>query len=122
MCRALLSCEMMTLYNTAFPRPAIPHQGLNMRSSSAKDLIGFDIESAPQLIVFIDAEEEFQWDTFSPGAISVRNMAAQGPAQDIMNAFGIQPTYLADYAVASQPDGIEPLKAMLEAQVCTVGA
>jgi hypothetical protein len=93
-----------------------------MRSPAAKDLIRFDIESAPQLIVFIDAEEEFQWHTFSPGAVSVRNMAAQGAAQDIMNAFDVQPTYLADYAVASQPEGVEPLKAMLEAGVCTVGA
>lgn len=93
-----------------------------MLTPAHKDLITFDLASPPQLIVFIDAEEEFQWHTFSPNAISVRNIAAQAPAQDIMSEFGIKPTYLVDYAVAVQPEGFEPLKAMLDADVCTIGA
>ncbi|MHB1205011.1 MAG: polysaccharide deacetylase family protein [Rhodospirillaceae bacterium] len=87
-----------------------------------KDGIAFDPADAPQLIVFVDAEEEFQWHTFSSAAVSVRNMAVQSLAQDIMNEFGVKPTYLVDYAVAAQEEGFLPLRGMLDAGMCTVGA
>jgi len=84
--------------------------------------LSFDASSAPQLIVFVDAEEEFQWHTFSSTAVSVKNIALQHLAQEIMNDFDIKPTYLVDYAVANQPEGFEPLRDMLEARACTIGA
>jgi len=87
-----------------------------------EDLVSFAPEMAPQLIVFIDAEEEFQWHTFSSRALSVRNIAAQDRAQDIMNEFNLKPSYLVDYAVASQPEGYLPLKKMLDTGQCTIGA
>jgi hypothetical protein len=93
-----------------------------MRKPAPQDLVTFDPHAAPELIVFVDAEEEFKWNTFSPGAVSVRNMAAQFRAQEIMSEFGMKPTYLVDYAVASQPEGFQPLKAMLDAGLCTIGA
>jgi hypothetical protein len=93
-----------------------------MLTPAPQNLVSFDPAAAPQLIVFIDAEEEFQWDTFSSGAMSVTNIAAQIQAQEILNEFGVRPSYLVDYAVASQPEGYGPLKEMLEAGLCSIGA
>lgn len=93
-----------------------------MFSFTPADLITFPRSEAPKLIVFVDAEEEFRWHTFSPKAISVQNIAAQVQAQDILNKFGVTPTYLVDYAVASQREGVEPLKALLDAGACRIGA
>lgn len=88
----------------------------------AKDVIGFSPQDAPQLVVFVDAEEEFRWHTYSPAAVSVRNIARQFLAQDILNEFGVRPTYLVDYPVAVQPEGFQPLKEMLDQGHCAVGA
>lgn len=93
-----------------------------MFSSKPNNLIRFPRTEAPRLIVLVDTEEEFRWHTFSPHEMSVRNIAAQVRAQDIHNKFGVQPTYLVDYAVASQDEGIGPLKALLDAGVCSIGA
>jgi hypothetical protein len=86
------------------------------------DLVSFAPTDAPQLIVFVDAEEEFRWHTYSPTAVSVRNIAAQRRAQTILNAFGVRPTYLVDYPVAVQPEGFQPLKELLDANQCSIGA
>lgn len=88
----------------------------------AKDVVGFSPQDAPQLVVFVDAEEEFRWHTYSPTAVSVRNIARQFLAQDILSEFGVRPTYLVDYPVAVQPEGFQPLKAMLDHGSCAVGA
>jgi len=88
----------------------------------AGDLVTFTPTDAPRLIVFVDAEEEFRWHTYSPTAVSVRNIAAQMRAQAILNEFGVKPTYLVDYPVASQPEGYLPLKQILDQDLCSVGA
>jgi hypothetical protein len=93
-----------------------------MLTPHSDNLITFAPEAAPQLIVFVDAEEEFQWHTFSSAAVSVRNIAAQHLAQDILNEFDVQPTYLVDYAVAAQPAGVDPLKQILDDGRCNIGA
>ncbi len=93
-----------------------------MFTPAISDLISFPRNEAPKLLVFVDAEEEFRWHTFSSQAISVRNIAAQQRAQDILNEFCIKPTYLVDYAVVSQDEGIGPLKSILDAGHCGIGA
>jgi len=82
----------------------------------------FDRQAAPELIIFVDAEEEFDWHTYSSAATSVRNIASQHLAQNIINEFGVKPTYLVDYPVASQAEGFEPLREMAAAGMCTVGS
>jgi hypothetical protein len=84
--------------------------------------VTFDPSERPCLIVIVDAEEEFGWKTFSSSANSVRNIAVQTPAQNILDEFCIRPTYLVDYPVAAQPEGYEPLKALLDAGRCDIGA
>lgn len=88
----------------------------------AGHVVPFSPADAPRLVVFVDAEEEFRWHTYSSSAMSVRNIAVQLSAQQIMSEFGVRPTYLVDYPVAVQAEGYEPLKEMLQAGLCSIGA
>lgn len=77
----------------------------------------------PVLIVLIDAEAEFDWDgPFLRSLISVRNMAHQLTAQAIYDRLHVRPTYLVDYAVATQPDGYRPIRELLQSGRCDIGA
>ena len=79
-------------------------------------------ELPPILLVVVDAEEEFDWSApFSRDQRSVRSMAAQGPMHRIFEKFGIRPTYVVDYPVASQRDGLEPLRDLLKDDACLIG-
>ena len=77
----------------------------------------------PQLTVLVDAEEDFDWSKpFSHGEASVASMRHQHRAQAIFRKYGVVPTYVVDYPVASQPDGYEPLREFLAGGECEVGA
>lgn len=93
-----------------------------MSAPNTTDLVTFDPAERAHLIVMVDAEEEFLWEQFSRSANSVRNIAAQTRAQEILERFGIKPTYLVDYPVAAQAEGYEPLKVLLDAGRCDIGA
>jgi hypothetical protein len=88
----------------------------------AAKAVTFLSTDAPRLVVFVDAEEEFRWHTYSSAAVSVHNIAAQFRAQDVLNEFGVRPTYLVDYPVAAQAEGYEPLKVLLAKGQCDIGA
>lgn len=88
----------------------------------AKDVVDFSPEDAPRLVVFVDAEEEFRWHTYSSAAVSVQNIAQQYLAQDVLSEFGVRPTYLVDYPVAGQAEGYQPLRALLDEGRCAIGA
>ncbi len=84
--------------------------------------IEIDASERPQLIVYVDGEEEFPWSTFSRDSISVRNIGFQHRGQEIFNRFGVKPTYLVDYPVASQDEGIKPLLEFVQAGVGSIGS
>jgi len=76
----------------------------------------------PLLLVVVDTEEEFDWaKPFSRQEVSVRSMAAQHRMHRIFDKFGIKPTYVIDYPVISQEEGVAPLRELLEAGSCIVG-
>ena len=76
----------------------------------------------PVLLVVVDAEEEFDWSgPFTRDRHSVRSMAAQGPMHRIFEKYGIRPTYVVDYPIASQRDGLEPLRDLLKDDACLIG-
>ncbi len=77
----------------------------------------------PILIVMIDAEAEFDWNgPFLRSHMSVRNMSQQALAQDIFDRLGVRPTYLVDYAVATQSEGFGPLREFLQSDLCEIGS
>ena len=100
----------------------LPNSDAGLLRPSAKDLV--DVPPGPPvLIVLIDAEAEFDWDgPFLRSLVSVRNLSCQVAAQNIFDRMGVRPTYLVDYAVATQPEGYQPIRELLQSGRCEVGA
>lgn len=79
--------------------------------------------SQKTLIVTIDAEEGFDWARpFSRSSTNVVSMRSQHLAHSVFSRHGIIPTYLVDYPVASQDAGRAPLREILQAGLCDIGA
>jgi glycosyltransferase involved in cell wall biosynthesis len=77
----------------------------------------------PLLVTTIDAEEDFDWSgPFIRTSSRVTSMRSQYKAHRVFECYGVIPTYLVDYPVASQDEGRGPLKELLEAGQCEVGA
>lgn len=77
----------------------------------------------PVLMIIIDTEEEFNWsEPFNRQNTSVKNIAYQEKAQVIYAKYSIKPTYVIDYSVASQIEGIQPLKKLYDNGQCDIGA
>jgi hypothetical protein len=94
-----------------------------MSSSVVEEMCPMDLSAPPRLVVVIDTEEEFDWDgEFSRSQTSVSAMRSIGRTQRIFDEFGIVPTYVVDYPVASQPSGYEPLVDILRDKRCLIGA
>jgi hypothetical protein len=80
-------------------------------------------DTPPMLQVIIDAEEEFDWSApFDRRNIAVENLAHQEKAQRIFERYGVRPTYVVDYAVASQEQGFAPLRAIMARDAADIGA
>jgi len=77
----------------------------------------------PLLIVVVDTEAEFDWSqTGSRRALGVKSMRRQSAAHRIFSRFGIRPTYVLDYPVSSQEEGYQPIRELLSADLCVIGA
>lgn len=91
-------------------------------SPRSEDFATLTVGEGPYLLVVVDAEEEFDWRTFSSAATSVKAMRCQVLAQRLFERYGIVPTYAVDYPVAHQEDGYRPLLEFLADGRCNVGA
>jgi hypothetical protein len=77
----------------------------------------------PKLLVVVDTEEEFDWSKpHSRSQTAVGHLRQQHRTQRILARFGIRPTYVVDYPVASQETGYAPLRDWLIDKQCQVGA
>jgi hypothetical protein len=77
----------------------------------------------PMLVTTIDAEEDFDWSgPFIRTSSRVTSMRSQYKAHRVFERYGVIPTYLVDFPVASQDEGRGPLKELLEARQCEIGA
>ncbi len=77
----------------------------------------------PLLQVVVDTEEAFDWQApFSRTSTDVAAIAAQPLAQAIFAPYGLRPTYVIDYPVATTPSAIAVLKALRDAGQCQIGA
>jgi hypothetical protein len=75
------------------------------------------------LVTTIDAEEDFDWDgPFIRTSSRVTSMRSQHRAHRVFERYGVIPTYLVDYPVASQDEGRGPLKELLQSGSCEIGA
>ncbi len=78
---------------------------------------------APSLMVVVDTEEAFDWSKpHSRAEIDVDHIRQQGRAQGLFERYGLRPTYVVDYPVATQAAGYEPLRDWMTAGRCQIGA
>jgi hypothetical protein len=76
----------------------------------------------PQLVVAVDTEEEFDWSKpHSRNETGVASIRTQTRAHKIFEKYGLKPTYLCDYPVASQEDGYKPLLDLYKSSQCDIG-
>jgi hypothetical protein len=77
----------------------------------------------PELIIVVDTEEEFDWTApFARGNVATASIPAQARAHDIYDRFGVVPTYVIDYPVATDPVAVAFLKGLRDAGKAEIGA
>jgi len=93
------------------------------RELRPRKLASYPPGHAPVLLVTVDAEEEFDWGKpFDRRHTGVTSMRGVGRAQELFDRYGLRPTYVVDYPVASQPTGAGPLREIARSGRCTIGA
>jgi len=85
--------------------------------------IDLPASARPSLFVVVDTEEEFDWNAptrrTNTGVTAMRHVER---GQRVFDRFGVKPTYVVDYPVASQPDGYLPLLEISQSGRCEIGA
>lgn len=72
--------------------------------------------------VFIDTEEEFDWSRpVSRDQRATTAMKAMPQMHERLRAAGVQPIYLVDHPIASDPGSVSILRGFLEAGECAIG-
>jgi hypothetical protein len=70
----------------------------------------------PVLLVVVDTEEEFDWDRpFDRHSTGTKSVSAQDRAHAIYDQFGVVPTYVIDYPVATSPVAARYLRGLVDA-------
>jgi glycosyltransferase involved in cell wall biosynthesis len=106
--------------DSAAPQLSSSHPSILYPSFPASIPLSKDMR--PMLLTTIDAEEDFDWSQpFSRSARDVSSMAKQQAAHRIFERYGVVPTYLIDYPVASQPQGFGPLLEYFHSGKCLLG-
>jgi hypothetical protein len=77
----------------------------------------------PFLVVTIDTEEEFDWGRpYDRASVGVSHVPALAAIDPLFARYGIVPTYLVDYPIASQDGGFKPLRDLAKAGRAEIGA
>jgi hypothetical protein len=77
----------------------------------------------PMLLVVVDTEEEFDWSApFSRDATATTAIEAQERAHAVLDPFGIRPTYVIDYPVATAPRASKVVRGLAESGRALIGA
>jgi hypothetical protein len=78
---------------------------------------------APELVVVVDTEEEFDWSKpFSRSNTATRSIPAQAAAHQIYDRLGVVPTYVIDYPVATDPAAVAFLRRLKDEGRAEIGA
>lgn len=80
-------------------------------------------DHAPVLLIVVDTEEEFDWSQpFSRSNTSTTAIAAQPIAHErVFDKFGIVPTYVIDWPVATTPSAIRTMRTLADNGQCEIG-
>lgn len=78
---------------------------------------------APRLCVVVDTEEAFDWAApFSRENVDVSAIAEVGRLQTVVRRYGLRPTYVIDYPVASTPASAVRMAELAARGECHIGA
>ena len=101
--------------------PSIPAvRPLNALASAP---VAFPVETRPMLLVVVDTEEEFDWDApFSRSATQVTAIREVARLQRVTRRYGVKPTYVIDYPIATSVMAIDALGLFAHAGECSIGA
>ncbi len=92
------------------------------RPPHANDAVTLPASLGRRFVVFVDTEEEFDWtQPRRRDATATTAIAALPEAHRRLAGFGICPTYLVDYPVASDPAAVDAIRPLLEAGECAIG-
>lgn len=76
-----------------------------------------------RLFVIVDTEEEFDWSApFSRESVQVTNIQEVGHLQVVLKRFGLKPTYVMDYPVATTRASADLLASIAADGDCHIGA
>ncbi len=94
-----------------------------MFDSASLEFLEFRDDEPPKLIVTIDTEAEFEWQTpFSRSKTRVNSVSEQHRAHEFFDRLGIVPTYLVDFAVAANEAAVRTLREFHETGRCEIGS
>lgn len=82
-----------------------------------------DYAGRPLLAVVVDAEEEFEWaEPMAPQPRGTVSIHAQRGAHALFAHYGIKPTYLVTYPLATEPVAVGVLREYQADRLCEIGA
>ena len=86
-------------------------------------MIDWPAAQAPVLVVIVDTEAEFDWESDRPRqAMGVSSVKCQDRAQRIYEKYGVRPTYVLDYPVSSIPEAYQVIRDLHRSGACEIGA
>jgi hypothetical protein len=76
-----------------------------------------------ELLIVVDTEEEFDWTRpFARDSVGTKAIPAQARAHEVYDRFGVVPTYVIDYPVATDPEAVRFLRSLRDAGKAEIGA
>ncbi|MCZ6763417.1 MAG: polysaccharide deacetylase family protein [Alphaproteobacteria bacterium] len=99
------------------------HQRRSVLTGQSTEPVNLPPDMPPLLMVIVDSEESFDWSApLARANTRVTSMTEQAAAHEIFAKYGVIPTYVIDYPVATTESSATTLAQYLKAGVCEIGA
>lgn len=96
---------------------------IDLKTALRAEPVHVSAPTPPQLFVVVDTEETFDWNApLSRRNTDVTAMRSLNRLQAVVAPRHVTPTYVVDFPVASQPEGVAPLKELVESGQACIGA
>lgn len=100
-----------------------PHDGGLLCAPLPEDMIALDPAFGTRFMLFVDTEEEFDWDApFSRTGHGVTALGGMARGQGYFAAAGVKPVYVTDYPVADSDAAAEMMGVWLADGAADIGA
>src|SRR5262245_53009403 len=80
------------------------------------------MSAAPAVLMGIDTEADDQWSDRGRRELTVKNALELPRLQSLCNSFGVRPSYLVTYKMATRDESAHLLRAMAAQGRCEIGA